>query len=348
VLARLAAHEISLLPGLEGREDIRHDQMTRSQLGLLIGAGFSKWAADLPVANGLFDFNIEPFGPREVRNLEIVRREKLHWDLSNPGGYPEQFIEHILASPDERGRKAVLWYIVRRLSEPHIWAEWGSGKYRRHVLMIDEDRKFDRPGVREAQAFLHRLVSQLSGIVTTNYDLLIEYALGTKLFNYGLHGEILTGRGPYPVSQWKNPVSLKGAIPLAKVHGSISWDAVGRYTDGRRGLSGKALIVAPTPEKTPPDQLRREWLLAASVLQDSSRLLVFGFGFNPYDEAILCHLRANGRRIRDVMLVDTSPKPDLAKQVWPDSLVSSAPPPPDGTAEIDAWLRNRRRGRRPA
>ena len=206
--------------------------------------------------------------------------------------------------------------------------------------MIDENRKFDRPGVKPAQTFLSKFMMQLSGIVTTNYDLLVEYALGTKLFIYGHQGECLTGRGAYPVSQCKNPLVLKGNIPLAKVHGSISWDADGRYTDGRRGLTGNALIIAPTPEKKPPGMLRREWELSAHILQNSPRLLVFGFAFNLYDEALLNHLHINGRSIRQVMLVDISARPDRAKKIWPQAEVSSLLPPPDCNEELDLWVRN--------
>jgi len=42
-------------------------------LALFLGAGFLKWAADLPVASQLFDFNIEPWGLREYKKLEIVK-----------------------------------------------------------------------------------------------------------------------------------------------------------------------------------------------------------------------------------------------------------------------------------
>lgn len=33
-------------------------------LAMFLGAGFSNWAASLPVARQLFDFEIEPWGPR--------------------------------------------------------------------------------------------------------------------------------------------------------------------------------------------------------------------------------------------------------------------------------------------
>jgi len=312
-------------------------------IGLLLGAGFSKWAADLPVAAGLFDFEVNPSGQKERARLEMVRQLKKDWDERHPQANSEQFIEYILASQNEKAKRAVLWYVVRRLSEPYICREWHAQRWRRHVLMIDENRKFDRPGVKAAQTFLSKFMMQLSGIVNTNYDLLVEYALGTKLFNYGHQGEHLTGRGAYPVSQWKNPVVLRGTIPLAKVHGSISWDADGRYTDGRRGLTGNALIVAPTPEKKPPGTLRREWELSGQILRNSSRLLVFGFAFNPYDEALLNHLQINGRNIRQVMIVDIGPRPDRAKKIWPQAEVSSLLPPPDGKEELDLWVRNESR-----
>ena len=146
--------------------------------------------------------------------------------------------------------------------------------------MIDENRKFDRPGVVPARDFLVRL-GIVTGLLTTNYDLLVEYALGTKKMNYGEHGEVLTGRGSYPSSQWSNPVTLVGSVSVAKMHGSVSWDENARYTDGRRGLTGEVLIVAPTAEKSVPNSLRRAWDLSAHILGRSDRLVVFGFGSTP-------------------------------------------------------------------
>src|SRR4051812_35293633 len=121
-------------------------------LALLLGAGFSKWAADLPLASQLFDFDIEPFGEREARRFERVKQLKEKWDSNNPDGLAEQFIGDVLRSGDEKEREDLLWYIVRRLSEPYIWREWHSGRWRRHVLMFDERRKLDRAGVGKAAA----------------------------------------------------------------------------------------------------------------------------------------------------------------------------------------------------
>jgi hypothetical protein len=306
-------------------------------IGLFLGAGFSKWAADLPLVSQLFDFRISPFGPRESAKLDLVTKLKSIWDMENPNAPPERFIADALSYP-ARYRKAVLWYIVRRLSDPFIWTEFHSQRQRRHVLMIDEYRKYQIAGVNRAKSFLGRFGINLSGIITTNYDLLTEYALGTKEFNYGVRHQTLSGRGAYPVSQWKNPVALTGVIPLAKIHGSISWDETSYYTDGRRGLTGNALIVAPTPEKRPPSNLEIHWSLSGKILTESTRLAVFGFAFNPYDEAVLNHLKDNGQNIKSVILIDIAPNLGAAKVLWPKAEIGSTLPPPEGDQAINQWI----------
>ena len=196
-------------------------------------------------------------------------------------------------------------------------------------------------GVRKSQSFISNLIAakQISGIITTNYDLLIEYSLGTKGYNYGIRDQKLTGRGAYPVSQWQKPVMLSGNISVAKLHGSLSWDENGYFTDGRRGLTGNALIVAPTPEKEPAELLKFHWGLANQILNNSTDLIVFGFAFNPYDEAVLKLLKSSGQNLRRVLLIDIYPKIDSAKSLWPHAEVSSSLPPPDGQGFVSTWLR---------
>jgi hypothetical protein len=306
-------------------------------LALFLGAGFSQWAAGLPVAKNLFDFDIELWGPRENTKLETVKLLKQNWDIAHPDGQSEQFIAEAL-NFQEKERQAVLWYIVRRVSEPFIWKEFHSQRWRRHVLMIDENRRFEIVGVKKARGFLQRFCNpSLGGIVTTNYDMLVEYTLGTKGFNYGVPNQTLIGRGPYPVSQWRNPVTLKGKIPLAKIHGSISWDENAYYTDGRRGLTGHALIVAPTPEKQPPKSLKFVWELAGGILEKATRLVVFGFAFNPYDEAVLNLLQSGGKNLETVLLVDIESRNESACHLWPRAAVVLSQPPPEGDNEIRNW-----------
>jgi hypothetical protein len=89
--------------------------------------------------------------------------------------------------------------------------------------MIDEYRRFRIEGVAKASAFIEECTDlSISGIITTNYDMLTEYSLGTKGFNYGITNEVLVGRGAYPVSTWYRQVVLTGNVPLAKIQGSIN------------------------------------------------------------------------------------------------------------------------------
>lgn len=309
-------------------------------LSLFLGAGFSKWSVDLPVANELFDFNISIWGPREERKLNFLKSFKLEWDETHRDSFPEEFITDALIL-DEKRKQAVLWYVVRRLSEPFIWKEYHAQKWRRHVLMIDENYKFKIEGIKKAQNFLDELNSNgLAGIITTNYDMVVEYALGTKGFNYGVPNQPLTGRGPYPLSQWKNPVRLSGDVPLAKIHGSISWDENGCYTDGRRGITGNALIVPPTPEKRPPQALKNTWKLAETIIQKSKNFIIFGFAFNLYDTAVINLLKDSNHDLENILIIDINPKIDLAKELWPNATISQFKPTIDSDLCFKKWLEN--------
>jgi hypothetical protein len=176
-----------------------------------------------------------------------------------------------------------------------------------------------------------------SGIITTNYDLLVEYALGTKNFNYGTLHEILIGRGPYPMSQWRYPVMVRGRPSLAKLHGSISWDLNKKYTDGRRALTGNALLVAPVREKTPPSSLTSTWQLAERILSQTTSVIFLGYAFNGYDEATL-RLLKSAERVETALLIDPVPRIEVASELWPHArIVGCAPPPMDDTT-ISNWL----------
>jgi hypothetical protein len=207
--------------------------------------------------------------------------------------------------------------------------------------MIDEKIVSQIHGVNKARMFLNTCnSSKISGIITTNYDLLAEYALGTSGFNYGMKGQGLRGRGKYSIAKWnRGGVTLSGNIPLAKLHGSINRDLTGYYSEGRRGITGKALIVAPVPEKKPPLELQAEWDLAFKILQGSSKLIVFGFAFNPYDQAALNLLRDGGKNLTSVILINPTSKATIARELWPQAIITTSPPPQDEFNSIEEWQR---------
>lgn len=301
----------------------------------LRGAGFSRWAADLPVASELFDFQLRTRGEREHRRVELVHEEWAAWRIDHPRDDPEQFVGWALQLPNAR-RRRVIWYVARRLSDPFLCSMLGGSA----TFQIDDKRVRELASVQRAQRFLQRFLgADTSGLVTCNYDLLVEYALTTRYFNYGTRGERLHGRGPNPVfpSRGGYP-ALQGTLPLAKLHGSVSWDTRRRYTDGRRGLIGEALIVPPRPEKEPPAELAEAWTLARNVLSRADRLVVFGFGFNPYDHAVRELLTSTGTRVRQVLLIDVAPQPIVAQTIWPRASVVFCGPPDRQGLQLERWF----------
>ncbi len=317
-------------------------------VGLLLGAGFSKWAAGLPVASELFDFQMELDTRDEERKSQILKSFKEGWDKEKQHrANAEQFIEYVFSSANKNEivTNALVWYLQRRLVDNCIWKEGGyQRRINRRVLMFDEERKFQVSGIQTARQFILNSNPRGNGIITTNYDTLIEYALGTKLFNYGKYGEPLKGRGPYPAANSnKNPVKLGGNISIAKVHGSLSWDEYGtKYTDCKLTITRrKPLIVPPTQYKKPPDTLKYEWELSAQILKETSHMIVFGFAFNAYDRCFLDHLQSNGRDIQQVLVVDVNPNQvqSGARKIWPNAEVESILPPPDGEDRLNKWLK---------
>ncbi len=306
------------------------------KVSLILGAGFSKRAANLPVLKQLFDWRVRPRNTREQRRIGFIRSMRELWESKTRGDrHPERFVSHMLRFSD-RSRRAILWYITRRLSDPFIATILGGMQ----VLMIDDRRAGQHRGVARTRRFLqHFRGVQICGIVTPNYDLLVEYALGTRGFNYGKVGEVLSGRGKNPIFPWQGAwPRLNGTVRLAKLHGSTSWDSKNRYTDGRCGLRGNALIVLPEHRKLVPGSLRSTWDLAESILDSSQKAIVFGFSFSPYDRALLALLKRGGRNLESVLLVDVEPKVSGARAVFPSVKITCCPPPPFGLDRIKSWL----------
>src|SRR5205823_1554825 len=120
---------------------------------LVIGAGFSKWAADLPVASQLFDFNVSPRTQRERQRVAVLQRDFDAWRAANPSEPTEAFVQWSLAKSTMRARR-VTWYVARRLSDPFLTRISGGTS----ALMIDERRVRAHQGVLKAGGFLRGLV----------------------------------------------------------------------------------------------------------------------------------------------------------------------------------------------
>jgi hypothetical protein len=302
---------------------------------VFLGAGFSKWAAGLPLATELFDFELDLLSQADTRRLFRLQNDWESWRRRNPTGTAEQFIYWSLNASSHR-RSRVTWYVTRRLSQPFMTRIQGNYA----TMMINDRRAREHQGTQTAKTFLSLVqAATLPGIITTNYDMLVEFALGTEGFNYGRAGEYLSGRGHNPQFPWQNtPVFVTGKIPLAKIHGSVSWDESYKWTDGKPGRAGHALIVPPAPEKLPPKSLKSVWQLAGKVLSRSSEIIIFGFAFNPYDSAVLKLLERGGSKLRSVLLIDPYPKITVAQNLWPKAVVQTVTDMRDPLPLVRAWL----------
>ena len=263
---------------------------------LLLGAGFSRWSCGLPLVSELFDFKIHPDNPTEERRL--IRLQELYgsWRHANPHSNNEEFVG--VFHQQQKRFNLTNWYLTRRLSEPFVVQ---SG--RRYTWYINSHYPQRHDGIRKAYGVIDTLRQSATvpiGIITTNYDLIAEYALGTRGFNYGEVGEQI-GYTPYP---YPAPVRATGSTTIAKLHGSISWDYERKYPDCRCGLTGKCLIVPPITEKQAPEMLKQQWSLAETLLSECRNLIVFGFAFNDHDQAIREFFRDHVPPTAIVTLVD--------------------------------------------
>jgi hypothetical protein len=79
-------------------------------------------------------------------------------------------------------------------------------------------------------------------------------------------------------------------------------------------------------EKPHPEHLQKVWKLAEDILHSSTRLLVFGFGFNEYDKAVLELLQEHGKKIEKVLVIDRISQVNKAKLIWPTAKILPSQP----------------------
>ena len=205
--------------------------------------------------------------------------------------------------------------------------------------MFDERVVRENENIIELKKFFEKVKAfGLNGIITCNYDTIVECVLGTSGFNYGVVGEQLRGRGINPQFPWQNAhLRVTGTTPLVKLHGSLSWDKHTKYTSGKLGRAGNALIVPPAPEKEPPTELKKVWDLGANILVQSQSIIIFGFAFNPYDQALLAYLKKFGSNITNVLLIDPFPQIESAKSIWTNSKIETLDPSEE--FDIEPWIK---------
>jgi hypothetical protein len=167
---------------------------SKSEVALFLGAGFSKhWG--MPLASEVMNFNDlrSRNWPGRWQKALLGKVERA-WvaTVSEHGGVVDEFARLLQVSPQEHLTfDEFTEFIALRFSAKH-WhvgtaneTRWGVGDHIRKQLKVP-------PGYLQLLRALRRVT--VSGIVTTNYDLVIEKLLGPRStgrlggFNYGERG----------------------------------------------------------------------------------------------------------------------------------------------------------------
>jgi hypothetical protein len=281
------------------------------KLAVLLGAGFSKpWGLPLTA---------------ELMRFDEVKRHRFPgaWQKKNIAQIESQWLERTQehqGSVDEFGRLLhgtplfvpFVRYIALRLSSP-LWhvggaqqTKWGTGD---HVA-----RKSRLPAA--YVELIHVLQqTELVGIVTMNYDIVVEKLLGPRSrgrlggFNYGRPGETLVGRH-YTSSQGAyGPIELTGAIPLAKVHGSLNWafsedEHLIRYVDCRPSRGRRYRVAVFPPGGADAQPFRQVFHLAERILSAATVWLVIGYSLPDGDEDVRQLIRRSTSRLGRLCIAD--------------------------------------------
>jgi hypothetical protein len=288
----------------------------RSTSALVLGAGFSKlWG--LPLAAEIMDF--KAFERRLFPGAwqrKLITRVRHLWEdsASQHKGVVDEFARSLHRSDELRD---LVSFLALRLSSEH-WrvggareTKWGTGDH------IRKQRQIPRQ-----YSYLIRALENinLAGIVTTNYDIVVEKLLGPGThgrlggFNYGAAEETLVGRHAVSSKWCYGPVAVRGKVPLLKLHGSLNWalspqGEIIKYVDCRpsRGRRYRPLVLPPGATSE-GDALREMWDSARDVLTQSETWIFCGYSLPHYDEPVqeLLAKSAEGRIAR-VLVLDTDP-----------------------------------------
>jgi hypothetical protein len=186
---------------------------------------------------------------------------------------------------------AMVEYLHLRLAWPLEPIRWGS-ELRYKPLLLRPPRSPAQ--IAAMDDCLRRY--DVTGIVTTNYDVLAEQLLGVRPsvaspgFNYGrIDCVYRPPNSPFPRerTEYSEPV---GAIRVSKLHGSLNWslndDAqLDVYCDLRPAFrgGGTAAIIPPLPEKQVPPWLEPVWQEALETLSRADAWIVIGYSLPDYD-----------------------------------------------------------------
>jgi hypothetical protein len=159
----------------------------------------------------------------------------------------------------------------------------------------------------------------LRGIVTTNYDLVVEKILGPDVtgrlggFNYGKQGQPLNRHHhQFSTQKWYQKESIDGTMPLLKIHGSLNWAyseeiGIDFYVDCYPSLTRgqRPLIVPPQSNVQQNVVLKQTWQKASEVLNGADVWVFCGYSFPDYDVDVRNLLASSASNLHRVVILST-------------------------------------------
>ena len=329
--------------------------ITKMKVAMFVGAGFAK-AWGLPLANEIMDMQDihTKYFPGKWQ-VELIEKVEAVWNATHPmhKGIVDEFARMLQQSKsfkvvierhvetktclDDNWSSKLLHlesevfttrhelsfeeftsFLALRLSSKH-WqvgtareTKWGTGDHIRKQQSVPK-------GYQELHKALKKV--DLIGIVTTNYDLVIEKLLGPTSsgrlggFNYGKGGERLLGRHPVS-SQWTyGPVTITGKIPLLKLNGSLNWaissdGQVVKYIDSRPSRSRRyQVLLLPPATGIKHNKLQPIWEHAERVLRTADVWIFCGYSVPDYDQAVRDLLRTSVKNTKRIVILDINAGP---------------------------------------
>ena len=202
-------------------------------------------------------------------------------------------------------------------------------------------------------------MTNLRGVVTTNYDTLAERGLRHRPmkrplrpgFYYGgfPRAQILQGAAsPFARPNRERYIALAGSVPVFKLHGSLNWSAspagIKMYQDVRPAFrrGGDALIVPPLPQEELAPWLSPIWEEAGKALEGAALWIVVGYSLPSYDTGVRTLLAGvGGARQLSIVMLDPSASELTERwlEVIPQARVFALAGLPSGVDELIGRLR---------
>ena len=274
----------------------------KRSLVCFLGAGFS-YAAGVPLARDLFEspYVLALSDQRERRFRQVIDAYQARKHQS-PMLHAEEFLGEIYER--HLRQKTPMWsWAVEYICAVIASAGTPPPSMNRNPRYSN---RINRPSIRPAhQAFWQTILDRFDSVavVTTNYDILIEQGLRHRpmkrppspgCFYGGLPRPQLLKGAAQPFSAWSpdREIEMTGAIPVYKLHGSLSWSLSGEkitaYQDLRSAFRnrGDAAIIPPIPDKEIPVWLRPIWEGAHTALSESDVWVICGYSVPAYDVSV--------------------------------------------------------------